>query len=240
MKFVLLLLALTFNVQAGLVPDLGGLSDSGAQAIKFNDFSSGIDNSFFEMKLEAGSYAPNNQMGLYLYNTVTNTQLGGFFEIFSGAQAVGDYTNLTFDFTSHSITRTRGDNTGVFPVIHSISTFGGLGSGLDFESTLFEDLASLSLSNIQVGVYLNNANGDNFFSHDNLNVDGLRHVGIYEVASTNGLIFGWEDLYGGGDMDYNDMIVSATDVSIVVPEPTTLAIFGLGLMGLGMRRKLKN
>ena len=241
MKFLLVLLfAFTLNANAGLIPDLGGMSDSGAQAIKFNDFASATDNSFFEMKLEAGSYAPNNQMGLYLYNTVTERQIGGFFEIFSGTQAVGDFTNLTFDFSNHSITRTRGNNGGLFPTIDAIHTFGALGSGFDFEGNLFRDLATLILGNIQVGVYLNNANGDNFFSHDNLNVDGIRHVGIYEVAATNGLIFAFEDLYGGGDLDYDDMIVSATDVSIDVPEPTSIALFGLAALGFGLRRKFNN
>jgi hypothetical protein len=239
MKFlIVLLLALTTSVHAGIIPMLGDLSDSGAQSIKFNDFASATDNSFFEMKLEAGGYAPNNQMGLYLYNTQTESQIGGFFEIFSGSQAVGDYTNLSFDFASHSILRTRGNNSGLFPVVEQIRSFGGFGGGFDFESNLFRDIASLSLANIELGVYLNNARGDNFFSHDNLNTDGIRHVGIYEVASTNGLIFAWEDLYGGGDLDYNDMVVSATDVSVNVPEPTTLAIFGLGLVGLAFRKKL--
>jgi len=223
-----LLMSLAMTAQAGIIPNWNGYTDTGAQAIKFNDYSSGLDNSRFEMLLEAGSYAPNNQMGLYLYDVTTNSQVGGFFEIFNGVQAVGDFTNLTFDFDAHSITRTRG--TGF--VVNTTDIFTAL------DGNLFRDLATLNLSNLQVGVYLNNQNGDNFFSHDDLNVDGVRHVGIYDTgAANNGLVFGWEDLYGGGDFDYNDMIVSATDVSIDVPEPSTIALLGLAALGLRLRKR---
>lgn len=228
MKYLLvLLLSFTTSVYATVIPPLYGLADTGAQAIKFNDHSSGADNSRFDMFLEAGSYAPNNQMGLYLYDVTTQSQVGGFFEIFSGVQAVGDFTNLTFDFDLHSITRTRG--TGV--VVNSTDVFTAA------DGDLFRDLATLNIGNLQVGLYLNNANGDNFFSHDNLNVDGVRHVGIYDSsAANNGLVFGWEDLYGGGDFDYDDMIVHATDVSIDVPEPGTLALLGMAVLGLRLRK----
>ena len=106
------------------------------------------------------------------------------------------------------------------------------------DGNLFRDLATLNLSHLQVGVYLNNQNGDNFFSHDNLNVDGIRHVGIYDTsAANNGLAFGWEDLKGGGDFDYDDMIVTASDVSVDVPEPNTPMLFGLALIGIAVLRK---
>lgn len=229
MKYLLaLLLTFSMTAQATIIPDWNGFEDTGAQAIKFNDYSSGLDNSRFQMLLEAGSYAPNNQMGLYLYNVNTGAQVGGFFEIFNGVQAVGDFTNLTFDFVTHSITRTRGTGLNV--------TDTRLFTALD--GNLFRDLATLHLGHLQVGVYLNNANGDNFFSHDNLNLDGLRHVAIYDTsAANNGLVFAWEDVYGGGDRDYDDMIVSATDVSISVPEPSTIALLGLAALGLRLRKR---
>ncbi len=229
MKYLLaLLMTFSMTAQAGIIPNWYGYTDTGAQAIKFNDHSSGNDNSRFQMLLEAGSYAPNNQMGLYLYDVTTNSQVGGFFEIFNGVQSVGDFTNLTFDFDLHSITRTRG--TGL--VVHTTDIFTAL------DGNLFRDLATLNLSNLQVGVYLNNAKGHNFFSHDDLNADGVRHVGIYDTgAANNGLVFAWEDVYGGGDFDYNDMIISATDVSIDVPEPSTIALLGLAALGLRLRKR---
>ena len=41
----------------------------------------------------------------------------------------------------------------------------------------------------------------------------------------------WEDLAGGGDLDYNDFVLITESVN-PMPEPSMLALFGIGLLGL--------
>jgi len=60
---------------------------------------------------------------------------------------------------------------------------------------------------------------------------------------------GWEDQAGGGDRDYNDLVFDFTNTSaggsqtnggnIANPEPSTIILFGSGLLGLGAWRLRK-
>ncbi len=250
MKFlsgILLSMALATSASAAIIDrSLGDIlsnaatqTDTGGQAINFTDFASQGDNSTFNLRLESAGDFNINTMGLYLYNTSTELQatgpLSGLFEIFSGTQSVGDFTDLSFDFTTNLITKRTG--LAASPELDpTVTTFGGLGSTANYTSALYSSLATINLANLEIGVYLKNNTGT-FYSHDDLNAGGKRMVGIFEIESTNGLAFAWEDRISG-DNDYNDMVVFANDVSLV-PEPTTLAIFGLGLLALARvsRRK---
>ena len=49
-----------------------------------------------------------------------------------------------------------------------------------------------------------NPNPDIWYTDDSLNSDGLQHVIAY--AYEGYLVLGWEDINGGGDMDYNDVV----------------------------------
>ena len=82
---------------------------------------------------------------------------------------------------------------------------------------------------------------DWFYSIDSFNNDGLKHIAYssfslfdntpYEIS---GLMVGFEDLYGGGDLDFNDHIVFFTNIT-AVPEPETYLMFMLGLAALAIR-----
>ncbi|MFQ3666279.1 MAG: PEPxxWA-CTERM sorting domain-containing protein [Sphingomonadaceae bacterium] len=91
--------------------------------------------------------------------------------------------------------------------------------------------------------------GNRFFSSRILNPDGITHIfsapyagGLVGPGGTipAGVYIGFEDLLGGGDLDYNDLMFVFTNVGGgVIPEPATWAmlIAGFGLVGLAARRR---
>jgi len=80
--------------------------------------------------------------------------------------------------------------------------------------------------------------GDLFYTGPGIrNLDGIVHAMIQEAAGQ--VIVEFEDLFGGGDFDYDDLVFAFTNVSpadepgaITVDEPSSLLIFGFGLAAL--------
>lgn len=75
-----------------------------------------------------------------------------------------------------------------------------------------------------------------------LNPDGLAHANVINNWMSSGRTYvGFEDLWGGGDLDYDDNSFSFTNVATMqpVPEPETYAMLlaGLGLLGMQARRR---
>ena len=83
--------------------------------------------------------------------------------------------------------------------------------------------------------------GYTFYTDSSRNMDGFDHS---DILFANGkATIGVEDLYGGGDRDFNDVVFSVSNVSstrpiAAVPEPATWAmmISGFGAVGAGLRR----
>lgn len=72
------------------------------------------------------------------------------------------------------------------------------------------------------------------------NPDGLAHADItYNFGGAGRTRVGFEDLFGGGDKDYNDHNFSFTNVQAPIPEPSTYALMlaGLGAVGFLARRR---
>lgn len=114
------------------------------------------------------------------------------------------------------------------------------------------------------GFYIQLADGTIYYSDEALNPTGADQMVTFQgndsdildtttilggqgttgtFASTE-YILAWEDILaslplGQTDNDYNDLVIIVESVEQRVPEPTTLALFGAGLLGLGMIRRRK-
>lgn len=86
-----------------------------------------------------------------------------------------------------------------------------------------------------------------FYSIPSYNDDGINHIYYQAFTDMNGvpsLYVGFEDLYGGGDLDFNDNSIIFSNIVVVgeippVPEPETYAmlLIGLGLVGFTAYRR---
>jgi hypothetical protein len=109
-----------------------------------------------------------------------------------------------------AITRLRpGDNGYAAAALHTPNIVGQLGnlSVADNQST------SRSFSGITGGTFLApfaQVNGNTFFAFGGANTDGLSHF-----RSLGNNLFGLEDIVGGGDKDYDDMVIGFNFSSVV-------------------------
>ncbi len=91
-------------------------------------------------------------------------------------------------------------------------------------------------------LYVNNT-GDNFYTGPaSRNADGMAHARVENEWMPGTTLVSFEDLFGTpeGVNGYNDLSFSFTNTtSSAVPEPTTLALFGAGLIGLGLMKRRK-
>lgn len=89
------------------------------------------------------------------------------------------------------------------------------------------------------GIYITNT-GEIFSMGDgSSNPDGLVHATVAYNPTNAMAIVGFEDVLGGGDQDFNDVVINVNNVTDTapVPEPSTLVLIGLGFAGLAFARK---
>lgn len=86
-------------------------------------------------------------------------------------------------------------------------------------------------------IYVRNT-GESFFTGDAIrNPDNIFHAVVDDAYSATETYVGFEDLRGGGDRDYDDVMFSFTNVKSSVPEPAVALLLGAGLVGLGLSKR---
>lgn len=169
--------------------------------------------------IELATLANSNTFGIYDRADPSNTV-----ELFAGSASTGSQVVMSI-------------------LLDGSVTLGFTDTGVDFAGNSF-------------GFYLDNSTTRfggpaTYYSDTGLNADGVDHMAAYQgtgeqvqIANlaagpwlSSEYVLAWEDWYGGGDRDYTDFVVMVESID-PIPEPSILALLGLGMLGLGaVRRK---
>jgi len=198
-------------------PGTEAYTDTGAEGVYLTDTANGNATAF--LILELSGVANENTFGIYDFTVDCQGNVGlvDTLEVFSGAASPISEVILAFDLNAGTVTN---ESTGNWANIDT--TFG-------FYLTSPE------------------GRGETYYSHASLNTDVFDHMMIFDT-SNNGVdellgsdvVVTVEDLLGGGDQDFNDMVVGVSNVAVHTPEPGTILLLGSGLISLAVfgRKKL--
>lgn len=216
--FVLLgTLAFTVGANASLIlsdflPFTPGLADTGDELFSVSDID-GVDDDITSFIL-GRSASFSNAFGIYDPLDITNV-----LQVSDGIAPAGFASGEVLEFNNA---------TQSYQLAGTVGTY------------------STTAANSVFGLYIDTG-FDRFYSQADLNADGLDHLLTFATEGQGGLtnafdyVFAWEDAFGGGDMDYNDIITGCIDCTAAraVPEPAPVFLMGLGLMAMGVAARRK-
>ena len=163
----------------------------------------------------------------------------------------------TLGFNTTGIGTSSGNPQIIFPDASSSLNYGGSGAGVRSATDPLLPGDFVNLGRFDAGTKLdfflmaNGANGGNtvFSTTASANPDGLNHVATFTpsywgAANSPYLFISFEDLLGGGDKDFNDVIIAldidAANVAalLATPEPSTwLTLGSLLALALWIQRR---
>lgn len=182
-----------------------GYYDTGAEFVAL--VTGGTDNnSSAYLFLEESPYKDDNSFGIYDFTVAGDVvSLGETLEVFSALNSAPASATVVFDTDAGT------------------ASYGGFTRNID---TTF-------------GFYLANPYGVTYYSHASLNSDLFDHMMIFDTSDDGAamllgsdVVVAIEDGPSGYDQDFDDMVVGVTNVAPATPEPTTMLLFGSGLIGL--------
>jgi hypothetical protein len=110
--------------------------------------------------------------------------------------------------------------------------------GTQYSLGFFETGAEIAFT-----MFVKNTGFAYYTGNASLNPDNFLHA-AFDVTSSQSLNIGFEDLFNGGDKDYDDLVFSLSNVSVgytaqPVPEPETYAMLLAGLFAIGALKRRK-